>query len=164
MGKYEREHYWWNIARWNLALGFMCWIPQHPPILVSVVIRMNKCRNNGRQLTSNLCKQGKRLSKNTGKRRNKRLKGGEIWFCGRIHVSTQLHGHISKVVSCLNSNSHEISYPVVEWSSMCFSSCFNYYPTSGVAMKTSFSNDVSVGKGDFWNLIYYFYLLANTLE
>ena len=91
-------------------------------------------------------------------------KGKELWFCGRIHVSTQLHGHISKVVSCLKSNLHEISYPVVEWYSMCFSSCFNYYPTSGVAMKTSFSNDVSVGKGDFWNLIYYFYLLANNLE
>ena len=40
-------------------------------------------------------------------------KGKECWVCGRIHVSTYLHGKILKFVPFLNSNIHENFYTVV---------------------------------------------------
>ena len=47
------------------------------------------------------------------------VKGKEWRFCGSIHVSTNPHGNILKVVACLNGNVYGISYPVIELSFMC---------------------------------------------
>ena len=87
-------------------------------------------------------------------------KGKELWFCGRILLPTQLYGNILKVVMFLNSNIYETSYPVVELSPICLSKLFQLLSNEGNIHEDIFSNDVSVWKDYFWNLIYYFVFVA----
>ena len=51
-------------------------------------------------------------------------KGKELWFCGRIHVSTHSHGKILDFVPFLNSNIHKNSYTVVKRPPMCLLKLF----------------------------------------
>ena len=55
-----------------------------------------------------------------------------------------------EIIACLKIYVHETTNTVFEGSPVIF---FNFYshPIRGVAMKSSFSNDMSTGKGDFWN-------------
>ena len=90
--------------------------------------------------------------------------GKECRFFWGIHITTQAHSEVLKIIECLDSYVHKATNPVIEGTHMWVFKLFNYYPIRGVSMKISFSNAVSIGKGDFWNLTSYFYLFQIFLD
>ena len=64
-----------------------------------------------------------------------------------IHISTEIHGKVLKIIACLDSDVHEATKPVIDKKLCEFSICFSYSPIRGAATKSTFSKDESTGKG-----------------
>ena len=47
----------------------------------------------------------------------------ELRFCWGIHITTQAHGEILKIISCLDSDVYEATNPMIEVTPMWF---FNF--------------------------------------
>ena len=73
----------------------------------------------------------------------------ELWFYGSINIPTKLHGNRSKVIYCFNNNVHEISYPVVEWWSMCLLKLLQLFSKKGLIHEDIFFKLCVCWKGQF---------------
>ena len=75
----------------------------------------------------------------------------ESRFCFWIHVATEAHGEMLKIIASLYIDVNEYTSPVIDWYSMWF---INFFVSSSmivVSMKSVFSNYVSTSKDDCWN-------------
>ena len=75
----------------------------------------------------------------------------EFMFYWGIHVSTDIHCKILKIIESLINDMNEATIPVIEVSSMWFLICFDCSTIIGVYLKSIFSKDVSTVKGGLWN-------------
>ena len=70
-------------------------------------------------------------------------------FSWRIHVATEAHGEILKIIAILDSDVHASTNAVIEGSSMLLIKIFHPSLIRSVSMNIVFKIDVSTGKGDF---------------
>ena len=70
-------------------------------------------------------------------------------LCWRMHIYTEKHVKVLKIIARLESDMHEATKPVIEVPPCDFSICFSYHPIRGIAKNSSFSKDMSTGKGNF---------------
>ena len=78
--------------------------------------------------------------------------GKELWFYGRINISTKLHGNRLKVIYIFNNTVHETSYPVIEWCSMCLLKLLQLFSKKGLIHEDIFFKLCVCWKGQFMKL------------
>ena len=84
--------------------------------------------------------------------------------CRCIHIPTEAHCEILKIIASLYNNVHETTNPVIRDPPCDFSICFSSAPMKGVAMKSVCSKEASIGNGDLLKFNFIFLFIPNVIE
>ena len=82
---------------------------------------------------------------------NAMFESKEVKFCWCIHLDTEAHGEIFKIIASLDSGFHEATNHVIEWYSMLFYIFFQFVSNERCTHKEYISKHVSTGNVDCWN-------------
>ena len=81
-----------------------------------------------------------------------------------IHVATETHGKVLKIIESLNSDAHDTTNQVIKLSPVSVFNFFSYSPIIVVSMKSIFSKDVSTGNVVSETVLHFLSFFPNILE